>query len=364
MYNIYLENERRCIESMDTKVIRVNPKKPEEELIKEAAELIKGGKLVAFPTETVYGLGANGLDEDASSKIFIAKGRPQDNPLILHISSLEELKPLVKSIPKEAEMIAERFWPGPITMIFERSSLIPDVITAGLETVAIRMPNHPVALALIKASGVPIAAPSANTSGKPSPTLAEHVIEDLYGKIHMIIDGGATGVGLESTVLDLTGDRPTILRPGGVTLEDLRPIIPDVALDLSIIKDGENIIPKSPGQKYRHYAPKADMTVYCGKTEDIVKAINKRAKELVEEGKKVGIMATDETKDIYEEGIVISVGTRKDKRTIAHNLFNVLRVFDEKKVHVILAEGVEFEDLGIAIMNRMKKASGGKIIDV
>ena len=355
---------REGVIDMETKVIKVNPINPEEELIKEAAELIKDGKLVAFPTETVYGLGANGLDGEASSRIFTAKGRPQDNPLILHISSLEELKPLVKSIPKEAEIIAERFWPGPITMIFERSSLISDVITAGLDTVAIRMPKHPVASALIKASGVPIAAPSANTSGRPSPTQAEHVIEDLYGKIDMIIDGGATGVGLESTVLDLTSDRPTILRPGGVTLEDLRPIIPDVTLDLSIIKDGENIIPKSPGQKYRHYAPKADMIVYCGDVEDIVKAINKKAKELVENGKKVGIMATDETKDKYQEGMVISVGNRRDKRTIAHNLFNILRKFDEKKVNVILAEGVEFQGIGIAIMNRMKKASGGNIIDV
>ena len=349
---------------METKVIKVNEKNPEKELIEQAAQLIRHGKLVAFPTETVYGLGANGLDEEAASKIFLAKGRPQDNPLILHVSSMEEVKPLVKSIPKEAEEIAERFWPGPLTMIFERSSLIPDVITGGLDTVAIRMPNHPVALALIKASGVPIAAPSANTSGKPSPTIAQHVIEDLYGKVDMVIDGGATGVGLESTVLDLTTDVPTILRPGGITLEDLRPIIPDVALDLSIIKDGEKIVPKSPGQKYRHYAPKADMTVYCGKIEDIVEAIKGKAGELVEEGKIVGIMATEETKNRYDKGVVISVGTRKDKRTIAHNLFNLLRQFDEKGVDVILAEGVEFEGLGIAIMNRMKKASGGKIIQL
>lgn len=349
---------------METRVIKVNQREPEEELIKEAAELIKAGKLVAFPTETVYGLGANGLDEEAAKRIFLAKGRPQDNPLILHVASMEEVKLLVKAIPKEAELIAEKFWPGPITMIFERSSLVPDVITAGLDTVAIRMPDHKIALSLIKASGVPIAAPSANTSGKPSPTLAQHVIEDLYGKIDMVIDGGATGVGLESTVLDLTGDRPTILRPGGVTLEDLRPIIPNVTLDLSIIKDGEKIIPKSPGQKYRHYAPKADMLVYSGQIDNIVEAINMKTKKLIEEGKKVGIMATEETKDKYKEGIIISVGTRKDKRTIAHNFFNVLRLFDENKVDTILAEGVEFKGLGIAIMNRMKKASGGNIIDV
>ncbi len=349
---------------METRIIKVDEKNPEKELIEQAAELIRNGKLVAFPTETVYGLGANGLDKEAASRIFVAKGRPQDNPLILHVSSIEEVKPLVKHIPKKAEEVAEKYWPGPLTMIFERSSLIPDVITGGLDTVAIRMPNHPVALALIKASGVPIAAPSANTSGKPSPTLAQHVIEDLYGKVDMVIDGGATGVGLESTVLDLTSEIPTILRPGGVTLEDLKPIIPNVTLDLSIIKEGENIIPKSPGQKYRHYAPKADMTVYCGKIEDVVEVINAKARELMEEGKRVGIMATDETKNRYQEGMVISVGTRRDKRTIAHNLFNVLRLFDEKGVDVILSEGVEFEGLGIAIMNRMKKASGGKIIQL
>ncbi|NLY77155.1 MAG: threonylcarbamoyl-AMP synthase [Tissierellia bacterium] len=349
---------------METRIVKVNRDNPEVELIKEGAELIKSGKLVAFPTETVYGLGANGLDEEAASKIFVAKGRPQDNPLILHVSSLEEVKQLVKSIPKQAEIIAEKFWPGPLTMIFERSSLIPDVITAGLDTVAIRMPDHKIALELIRASGVPIAAPSANTSGRPSPTIAQHVIEDLYGKIDMIIDGGATGVGLESTVLDLTGELPTILRPGGVTLEDLKPIIPDVTLDLSIVKDEDNIIPKSPGQKYRHYAPKAHMIVYCGQVDDIVEAIKNRAKELIEEGKTVGIMATDETKSSYQEGMVVSVGSRKDMGTIAHNLFNVLRNFDEKKVDIILSEGVEMEDLGTAIMNRMKKASGGNIIYV
>ena len=349
---------------MKTKIVKVNQLNPEPDLIKEGADFIKEGKLVAFPTETVYGLGANGLDEEAVSKIFIAKGRPQDNPLILHISSIEEIEPLVESISKEAEILMRKFWPGPLTMLFKRSNMVPDIITAGLSTVAIRMPNHPVALELIKASGVPIAAPSANTSGKPSPTLAQHVIDDVYGKIDMVIDGGATGVGLESTVLDLTEGIPTILRPGGITLEDLKLIIPNVELDLSIIKDGEKIIPKSPGQKYRHYAPKADMIVFSGGIEEIVNAIKNRTIEYVNQGRLVGIMATDETKNRYDKGLVISVGSRENKGSIAHNLFNILRLFDEKGVDVILSEGVEFGNIGTAIMNRLKKASGGNIINV
>lgn len=349
---------------METRIIRINEHNPEPELIMEGARYIKKGKLVAFPTETVYGLGANGLNEEAVRKIFAAKGRPQDNPLILHISKISEIKPLVKSIPKEAEILMEEFWPGPLTIIYERSSLVPDVITAGIDTVAIRMPNHPVALELIEASGVPIAAPSANTSGKPSPTLAEHVIKDLYGKIDMIIDGGATGVGLESTVLDLTGDVPMILRPGGITLEAIKYFIPNVEMDLSIISSSDKIIPKSPGQKYRHYAPNADMIVFTGNIENIVEAIRNKAKEYVDSGKSVGIMATDETKNRYDEGIVISIGSRRNKGTIAHNLFNALRQFDELGVDIILSEGVETGSIGTAIMNRLKKSSGGNIIEV
>lgn len=366
MYNIEYRKIRRrdTMKEIKTKIIKVNRKKPEKEIIMEGAKLINHGELVAFPTETVYGLGANGLDEEAVSKIFVAKGRPQDNPLILHVSSIEEVKPLVKNISQEAERLMERFWPGPLTILFKRSEAVPDIITAGLDTVAIRMPDHPVALELIKASRVPIAAPSANTSGKPSPTLAAHVLEDLNGKVNIIIDGGSTGVGLESTVLDLTEYPPTILRPGGITLEDLRKIIPEVEEDLSIIKDGKDIIPKSPGQKYRHYAPRAEMIVFTGEVMDIVNSIKEYEKEYRTQGKNVGIMATEETKDKYEEGIIISIGSRKDKETIAHNLFNTIRLFDEKDVDIIFAEGIEISQIGSAIMNRLKKASGGNIIKV
>ncbi len=352
------------MDRIETIVIKVNKQNPEKALIKKGADIIRSGGLVAFPTETVYGLGANGLDEEAVKKIFIAKGRPQDNPLILHVAEKDQVPPLVEFISKEAEELMERFWPGPLTLLFKRSKLVPDCITAGLDTVAIRMPNHPVASALIKASGVPIAAPSANTSGKPSPTLANHVIEDLYGKIHMIIDGGKTGIGVESTVLDMSGDKPLILRPGGVTLEQLRDILPQVEEDLSIIKDDENIVPKSPGQKYKHYAPKGEMYLFVGNLDNVVNAIDEYANKYIELGKKVGIMATDETKSKYDKGVILSIGSRKDKESIARNLFSTLREFDEKGVDIILAEGIDSQGIGKAIMNRMKKAAGGNIIRV
>lgn len=347
---------------METRIVKIDKENIDDNLISEAASFIKEGKLVAFPTETVYGLGANGLDQEAIIKIFKAKGRPQDNPLILHIHSIEQLKSLVEEIPEIAHECIKRFWPGPLTMIFKRSSIVPDMITAGLETVAIRMPDHKIALELIKYARTPIAAPSANLSGKPSPTSAKHVIEDLSGKVDMIIDGGNTGVGLESTVLDLSGDVPIILRPGGVTLEDLKEFIPNVTQDLGTIKEGQGIIPKSPGQKYRHYAPKAEMIVYTGDVEKIVDRIREKASESINQGLKVGVMATEETKDSYKQGLIKVVGSRKNKETIAANLFHTIRAFDNEDVDIILAEGVEKDHIGMAIMNRMMKASGGKII--
>ncbi len=347
-----------------TTIIKVSKQNPEKNLIAKGANIIKSGGLVAFPTETVYGLGADGLNEEAVKKIFLAKGRPQDNPLILHVADKEQVYPLVKSISKEAQRLMESFWPGPLTLLFKKSSLVPNCITAGLDTVAIRMPNHPIALALIQASDVPIAAPSANTSGKPSPTLASHVIEDLNGKIHMIIDGGKTGIGVESTVLDLSGDKPLILRPGGVTLEELREHLPYVEEDLSLIKDDKDIVPKSPGQKYKHYAPKGEMYLFVGSVDNMVQAIEEYANRYIHMGKKVGIMATEETKAKYKEGIILSLGSRENKEEIAQNLFSTLRMFDEKDVDIILAEGIDFKDIGMAIMNRMKKAAGGNIIKV
>jgi L-threonylcarbamoyladenylate synthase len=349
---------------MGTKIIKIDKDNIDESLINEAAILIREGKIVAFPTETVYGLGANGLDTNAVEGLFKAKGRPQDNPLILHVSNLEQLRSLVTQIPEIALECMKRFWPGPLTMIFNKSEIVPYMITGGLETVAIRMPNNPIALKLIEESSLPIAGPSANLSGKPSPTNASHVIEDLDGKIDMIIDGGETGVGLESTVLDLSIGTPTILRPGGITYEDLKEIIPNVEQDLGTIKMSENIVPKSPGQKYKHYAPKADMTVYTGNIDNIVSKIKEQTKELINKGYKVGIMATEETKNDYPDGFVLVVGTREEKETIATNLFKIIRLFDDNGVDVILAEGVEYDHIGMAIMNRMMKASGGKVINL
>lgn len=349
---------------METKVLVINNENIDENKISEAANVLKKSGLVAFPTETVYGLGANGLDDEAAKKIFIAKGRPQDNPLILHVSSTEELESLVESIPDVARLCMEEFWPGPLTILFKKSRIISDIITAGLDTVAIRMPEHPIALSLIKAAGVPIAAPSANTSGRPSPTLAKHVIEDMDGRIDMIIDGGNSGIGLESTVLDLSGDIPMILRPGGITKEQLQKILPNVIVDFAIIKEDEKLVPKSPGQKYRHYAPKSEMLVYGGALNNVVDIIVKNTNKEILENKKVGIMCTDETKDFYKEGLVYSMGSRDDENTIAHNLFKILRVFDEENVDVIFAEEVQNSNLGMAIMNRMMKAAGGKIIRV
>lgn len=347
---------------METRIVNLNKLDIDEDILNEAAKIINKGGLVAFPTETVYGLGANGLDEEAVKKIYIAKERPQDNPVILHVSSKEEVDVLVKEVSEVAKLCMEKFWPGPLTLILNRSKIVPDVITGGLDSVAIRMPNNEIALKLIEAAGTPIAAPSANISGTPSPTKANHVIEDLKGKIDMIIDGGTTEVGLESTILDLTGNIPSILRPGGITMEQLREIIPNVIVDVTEVSEFET--PKSPGQKYRHYAPIAELILFEGEVNNIPKAINKKTLELMEEGQKVGIMATEETKEEYPEGYVIVVGSRDNRETIASNLFTAIRFFDEAQVNIILAEGIEMDNIGTAIMNRLVKAASGKVIKV
>ncbi len=349
---------------VDTKVVKIDDKNIDESCIDEAALIIRNGGLVAFPTETVYGLGANGLDEAAVKRIYEAKGRPGDNPLILHINDKKQLDSLVKYIPDVAHRCMDMYWPGPLTILFKKSDMVPDIISAGLDTVAVRMPNNKIALELIKGADTPIAAPSANLSGKPSPTQASHVIEDLWGKVDMIIDGGMTGVGLESTVLDLSGDSPMILRPGGVTLEALKSVVPNVTMDSAIIDESEKIIPRSPGQKYRHYAPKADMTVFTGDQDIISDRILKEAAKYVSNGQSVGIMATEETKGKYHIGQVLVVGSRNNKESIASNLFTVLREFDNLNVDIILAEGVESDYIGMAIMNRLRKAAGGQIIIV
>ena len=343
-----------------SEVLKIDKDNIDLESIKYAAEKIKNGELVAFPTETVYGLGADGLNKEAVIKIYEAKGRPSDNPLILHIAKMEDLYELVAEIPDIAYRCMEKYWPGPLTIVFKKSHLVPDIITGGLDTVAIRMPNHPIALRLIEFSKTPIAAPSANLSGKPSPTKAQHVVEDMEGRIPVIVDGGHTGIGLESTVLDLSTDSPMILRPGGVTYEELKLLIGDLREDENIANISK--VPKSPGQKYRHYAPRGEMILFSGEMEDVTKKINEMAKDYLEEGKRVGVMCTQETKTKYRFGIVKSMGSRSNMRAIGANLFSLIREFDNEKVDIILSESVDSHEIGMAIMNRMIKAAGGKEI--
>jgi len=345
---------------MITKIIKLNEKKFRIDEIKIAVETIVKGGLVAFPTETVYGLGANVFNAKAIEKIYEVKGRPKDNPFIAHIADKKDVYRLASEIPEKAEGLMKKFWPGPLTLIFKKSKIVPDVTTAGLSTVAIRMPDNKIALALIRESKVPIAAPSANLAGKPSPTSAEHVIHDLYGKIEVIIDAGKTKIGVESTVLDITTDPPTLLRPGGVTLEELGSFLGKVKLH-PIVKSEKKIgkvIAKSPGMKYKHYAPEAELTVIKGKTIAVREKIQELANEYKTLGKRVGVMTT--SKYDYDADVVKFVG--RDLKTIAKNLFKTFREFDKEKVDVIIAESVKTSGMGLAIMNRLKKASGYNIV--
>ena len=326
---------------------------------------IKIGDLLHFRLKRFIGLGANALDEKAVSGIFAAKGRPSDNPLIVHVSHIDMIKDLVNEIPDLAFKLMERFWPGPLTLIMEKSSRVPEIITAGLSTVAIRMPAHPIALKIIEESKVPVAAPSANTSGKPSPTEAKHVIEDLMGKVELIIDGGSSKIGLESTVLDLTVAPPMILRPGGITKEQLEEVVGEVNIDRSILLDHQSDLkPKAPGMKYTHYSPNADVIIIEGNIEACVKKIKELTTDYEKKGVSVGILATEQTKEQYTRGAVMSLGDRENPYTIASNLFKGLRYLDNKGVKVILAEAVENAGVGLAVMNRMKKAAGFNIIKV
>lgn len=350
---------------METKIMVIDPFCIDQEKLQQGANILKRGGTVAFPTETVYGLGANALDQEAVAKIFRAKGRPSDNPLIVHIADFDDIHPLVREIPAAAKKLADQFWPGPLTMIFPKSEHVPEAITAGLDTVAIRMPAHGIARALIRLSGVPVAAPSANLSGKPSPTKAAHVIEDLMGKVDMIISGGECMVGLESTVLDISGEVPAILRPGKITLEDLKQVLGAVILDPALEEKMDmGIVPKSPGMKYTHYAPKAEMMIIDGAAETVVAKIKDLAKEKGKDGLKVGIMATEETKDSYPAACVLSMGSRKAPETIGAKLFDTLRHFDALGVDLILAEGISRQGVGHAVMNRMLKAAGYRILSL
>lgn len=376
--------------------------------IEEAAQILKAGGLVAFPTETVYGLGGNGLDKEAARKIYAAKGRPSDNPLILHVSKMEEVYPLVESVPEKAKRLMESFWPGPLTLILKKSKIVPLESTGGLDTVAIRCPDNALTLELIERAGLPVAGPSANLSGSPSPTEASHVYHDLSGRIEGILDDGAVGIGVESTILDMSTDRPTLLRPGAITLEDLTEVLgekPEIDPTLLGKKMEDGFIPKAPGMKYRHYAPKAEMILFCSleekeseekeskkkeledktsekkRSEDRISEgkeseykVSKRIAEyLEEEGRgfpreKIAVFCAEETKHFYQEmaekeGIVLKVlGRRDEPLSMTHNLFRILRECDEEGIELILSEGYSEKGIGFALMNRMKKAAGQKII--
>ena len=350
---------------MQTKVLKINSADIDNKMMKEAADLIREGELVAFPTETVYGLGADALHPEASKKIYAAKGRPSDNPLIVHVAKFEDLESIAKEVPKQAKRLAEAFWPGPLTMIVWKNKNVPYETTGGMETVAVRMPNHPIALRLIEESGCLIAAPSANTSGKPSPTEASHVALDMDGRIPMILDGGAVGIGIESTIVDLTEETPMILRPGYITKEMLEEVLcEDVCIDPGLIAADSERKPKAPGMKYKHYAPKADLILVEGETNQVVAKINHLVEEQQQAGKKVGVIATDETIERYSSDCTMSIGARADEDAIARHLYKILREFDESNVDIIYSESFATPRIGQAIMNRLLKAAGHQVLTV
>ena len=400
---------------METKRIIIEDRNHiKDEELKEAASILRSGGLVAFPTETVYGLGGNALDEDAARKIYAAKGRPSDNPLIAHVSCVEEVAPLVKEIPEAGRKLMEAFWPGPLTMIFPKSEKVPYGTTGGLDTVAIRMPDDLVANRLIALAGVPVAAPSANTSGRPSPTTADHVWQDMNGRIDMIIDGGPVGIGVESTIVDVSSAVPAVLRPGAITMEMLEEVLGEVSVDPAILGPlSADVRPKAPGMKYKHYAPKADLTLVepgtgadresgaeqvtgaeqkngagqktgaeqktgadrntgadpeTGLDETQLQAMICKVRELsrekIEAGYKVGVICTDESRGCYTDGEVRSIGARKSQASVAHNLYALLREFDDLGVDYIFSESFPKDHLGQAIMNRLSKAAGYKIVKV
>ena len=349
---------------METKVGIINNINNDIEYLKEAASIIYNGGLVAFPTETVYGLGANALNEDAVLKIFQAKGRPQDNPLIVHVAS-KEISELVEDIPEVAKELMDKFWPGPLTIILNKKDIIPNRTSANLSSVGIRMPNSEIALKLIELSGCPIAAPSANISGRPSPTDAERCIEDLNGKVDYILGGVQSDVGVESTIVDCTVMPPVVLRPGGITLEMLKEICNEITIDKAIQgKPDENLKPKAPGMKYRHYAPKAKLKIIKGNREKTIEKINEIVQNYIDNKKRVAILSTEELKGQFPLGEAISLGSENKLNEVARNLFESLRKCDDIKVDLILCQAFEEKGVGLAIMNRLNKAAGFDIIEV
>lgn len=352
---------------MKTKLIRVDAQDGIEECkaaLQEAGEIIRQGGLVAFPTETVYGLGGDALNPESSKKIYAAKGRPSDNPLIIHIADMDYLRRIVKEVPQSAYWLADAFWPGPLTMILPKSEEVPYQTTGGLDTVAIRMPSHPVAMAFIREAGGYVAAPSANLSGKPSPTKAKYVVQDMDGRIDMIIDGDGVDIGLESTIVDLTGEKPMILRPGYITEEMLNDVLGQVETDPTLLTADSKEAPKAPGMKYRHYAPKGELVLVEGSPEAVVSYINEQTSLHRQRGEKTGVIGTSEMTGRYEADSVKIAGSRNDETAIARQLYTFLREFDDEDVAYMYAESFAGTGMRQAIMNRMLKAAGHKVIKV
>lgn len=327
--------------------------------IKRAAALLLAGEIVGMPTETVYGLAANALNETAVKKIFEAKGRPQDNPLIVHIADVSALAQVSADVPDAARRLAAAYWPGPLTMVLPRAAGIPDTVTAGLSTVGVRLPAHPLARALIRQAGVPIAAPSANRSGRPSTTTTAHVLADMDGRIPAILEGGPCQVGVESTIVSLTGEKPRLLRPGGISLEQLRAVLGEVEIDRALreqIGDDERV--SAPGMKYRHYAPKAPVTVVCGDPELTAAYIQKHLTN------ETGVLCFTEFAYLFEMHEMRTMGTASDPITQARRIFDALRSFDETGVQEIYTQCPDDEGLGLAVANRLKKAAGFQVVTV
>jgi L-threonylcarbamoyladenylate synthase len=347
-----------------TLVLKVDSLRPELDKIRLAAAFIRKGGLVAFPTETVYGLGADAFNSEAILQLFKAKKRPLDNPPIVHVAESKRVYELAMEVPSPAQRLMEQFWPGPLTLILKRCDHVPDITVAGLDTIAVRMPRHKIALALIRESGCPVAAPSANLAGKPSPTSAEHVLTDLDGRIDVVLDSGPTTVGVESTVVDMTVEPPEVLRPGGTSYESLKSFLGKVKLNPIAVAEKPLPIEKvrSPGLKHKHYAPDADVVVVEGKLPAVVAKVSELARSYELKGSKVGILCTDETVQEYKTDVVKSLGSRHDLADVARNLFRLLREFDIARVDIIIAEAVPAEGLGLAVMNRLRKAAGYKIV--
>lgn len=355
------------VRNMETKVVQVQQEgeaftPAAVAALKQAGEIIKSGGLVAFPTETVYGLGGDALNPESARKIYEAKGRPADNPLIIHICRLEDIYSIVTDFPEAAKKAAEAFWPGPLTMILPKADRVPCETTGGLDTVAVRFPSHRLAQRFIEFSGGFVAAPSANLSGKPSPTVAKYVIEDMDGRIDMILDGGEGDIGLESTIVDMTVTPPRILRPGYITREMLKEVLGEIDTDVTIIKPDSGEPPKAPGMKYRHYAPRGELTVVEGEPERVIAYINERSAADRASGERTGIIGTSGSMESYHADIVKCVGSREDEESIARNLYTVLREFDDEQVTKIYSESFDAQGLGQAIMNRLLKAAGHRVV--